>query len=80
MGYDMYSFFFEPPKKNESRKRQPPETPIPLRMSVIAKWAKLALLKQTPIFNAMPPILIVRQAAQPVIPVTGRLGSKCEQL
>ena len=35
---------------------------------------------KTPIFNAMPPILIVRQAAQPVIPVTGRLGSKCEQL
>ena len=41
-----YSFFFEPPKKNESRKRRPPETPIPLRMSVIAKWAKLAALKQ----------------------------------
>ena len=41
-----YSFFFVPPKKNESRKRRPPETPIPLRMSVIAKWAKLASLKQ----------------------------------
>ena len=27
-------------------KRRPPETPIPLRMSVIAKWAKLASLKQ----------------------------------
>ena len=27
-------------------KRRPPETPIPLRMSVIAKWAKLAALKQ----------------------------------
>ena len=55
-------FFFEPPKKNRRRKRRPPETPIPLRMSVIAKWAKLAALKQTPIFNAMPPILIVRQS------------------
>ncbi len=75
-----YSFFFVPPKKNESRKRRPPETPIPLRMPVMAKWAKLAALKQTPIFNAMPFILIVRQAAQPVIPVTGRLGNKCKQL
>ena len=27
----------------------------------MAKWAKLASLKQTPIFNAMPFILIVRQ-------------------
>ena len=27
----------------------------------MAKWAKLATLKQTPIFNAMPFILIVRQ-------------------
>ena len=27
-------------------KRRPPETPIPLRLSVIAKWAKLASLKQ----------------------------------
>ncbi len=41
-----YSFFFEPPKKNEPRKRRPPETPIPLRMPVMAKWAKLAALKQ----------------------------------
>ena len=54
-----YSFFFVPPKKNESRKRRPPNTPIPLRIAVIAKWAKLAALKQTPIFNAMPVILIV---------------------
>ena len=46
----------------------------------MAKWAKLASLKQTPIFDAMPFILIVRQAAQPVIPVTGRLGSKYKQL
>ena len=46
----------------------------------MAKWAKLASLKQTPIFNAMPSILIVRQAAQPVIPVTGRFVSKCKQL
>ena len=51
-------------------------------------WECLSLLNgrnslrsnKTPIFNAMPPILIVRQAAQPVIPVTGRLGSKCKQL
>ena len=28
----------------------------------MAKWAKLATLKQTPIFNAMPFILIVRQS------------------
>ena len=56
------SFFFVPPKKNEPRKRRPPETPIPLRMPVMAKWAKLASLKQTPIFNAMPFILIVRQS------------------
>ncbi len=57
-----YSFFFVPPKKNESRKRRPPETPIPLRMPVMAKWAKLASLRQTPIFYAMPFILIVRQS------------------
>ena len=62
------------------RKRRPPETPIPLRMPVMAKWAKLATLRQTPIFNAMPFILIVRRAAQPVILVTGRLESKCKQL
>ena len=28
----------------------------------MAKWAKLAVLKQTPIFNAMPFILIVWQS------------------
>ena len=28
----------------------------------MAKWAKLAALKQTPILNAMPFILIVRQS------------------
>ena len=35
---------------------------------------------KTPIFYAMPFILIVRQAAQPVIPVTGRLENKYKQL
>ena len=51
-------------------------------------WEYLSLLNgrnslrsnKTPIFNAMPPILIVRQAAQPVIPITGRFESKYEKL
>ena len=72
-----YSFFFVPPKKNESRKRRPPETPIPLRMPVMAKWAKLATLKQTPILNAMLFILIVRQSR----PTShSRNGAACEQM
>ena len=71
------SFFFVPPKKNEPRKRRPPETPIPLRMPVMAKWAKLATLKQTPIFNAMPFILIVRQSR----PTShSRNGAACRQM
>ena len=70
-------FFFEPPKKNRRRKRRPPETPIPLRMPVMAKWAKLASLKQTPIFNAMPFILIVRQSR----PTShSRNGAACKQM
>ena len=59
------------------RKRRPPETPIPLRMPVMAKWAKLASLKQTPIFNAMPFILIVRQSR----PTShSRNGAACKQM
>ena len=59
------------------RKRRPPETPIPLRMPVMAKWAKLATLKQTPIFDAMPFILIVRQSR----PTShSRNGAACEQI
>ena len=59
------------------RKRRPPETPIPLRMPVMAKWAKLASLKQTPIFNAMPFILIVRQSRPTSHP---RNGAAWEQM
>ncbi len=59
------------------RKRRPLETPIPLRMPVMAKWAKLATLKQTPILNAMPFILIVRQSR----PTShSRNGAACRQM
>ena len=47
----IYSFFFVPPKKNESRKRRPPKTDLALlRLSMTARQIRFA---QTPLVSVI---------------------------